>query len=378
MSRLMENEALELTKKLISCHSVTPDEAGCNKVLKDALGSNFAIRMINRGKTTNLWATSGNGSPFFLFAGHIDVVPPGKEGWIFPPFEPTIKDGKLYGRGTQDMKTSVACFAVAAKQFSTDFPDAGTVAMLITSDEEGDGKDGTVYAVEKLSDEGIKPDCCIVGEPSCSSTLGDTIKNGRRGSLNGFLKVNGIQGHVAYPDKVINPIHKIAPLLDELVKINWDDGTDVFPPTSFQISNIHAGTGAVNVVPGNCQVTFNFRFNTLHTNKQLEEIVENLCKKYCLDYEIRWQESANPFRTEGKRLSDALVSAIRKTCEVTPVFSTSGGTSDARFISKWCPDVVEFGPTNQMIHKVNECVEIDQISRLVYVYYETLKNIFHV
>lgn len=372
----MEKDALELTKKLISCPSITPEEKGCNRVLIEALGHSFTTRLINRGSTTNLWATSGHGTPFFLFAGHVDVVPPGENGWIFPPFEPTIKDGKLYGRGTQDMKTSVACFTVAATRFVSEHPECGTIGMLITSDEEGDGKDGTVFAVEQLSKEGMKPDCCIVGEPSCNSVLGDTIKNGRRGSLNGFLIVKGIQGHVAYPDKVVNPIHKVVPFLDDLVNTEWDDGTEAFPPTSFQISNIHAGTRAVNVVPGECKITFNFRFNTLHNHKQLEKFVEALCKKHHLKYQLRWQESANPFKTEGTKLSEALLAAIEKTCGITPKFSTSGGTSDARFISKWCPDVVEFGPTNQAIHKVNECIDVKQISLLVSVYYETLKNIF--
>ena len=374
----MQQDPLELTKKIIACESVTPSDAGSLKIFADLLSQHgFSCEEINRGQTKNLWAKYGSGAPVFLFAGHVDVVPPGADGWKFPPFVPTEDEGFLYGRGAQDMKTSDACFAAAACEFVSKHPQfKGTIVLLLTSDEEGDGKDGTQYALQVLSDREVAPDFCIVGEPSCTRLLRDTIKNGRRGSLNGKLTVRGIQGHVAYPKKVRNPIHSAAPLLAELSQTVWDEGLPPFPATSFQISNIHAGTGAVNVVPGECVITFNIRYNPKHTAASLEKQIEDMCRKYVWDFKIEWQESASPFFSEKPFFRNELAEAIKDVTGIKPEFSTSGGTSDGRFIRQWCPEVVEFGPVNDRIHKVNERIPTKDIACLSKIYYRILERIF--
>lgn len=374
----MSYDAISLTKSLIQCPSVTPSDAGCLDILTKALtDAGFQCREINRGETKNLWAKIGASQPSILFCGHVDVVPAGSAPWKFPPFEPTESEGYLYGRGAQDMKTSDAAFTAAACRFVLEYPNFnGSISFLITSDEEGDGRDGTKFALEALMKTEEAPMCCIVGEPSCSVKLGDTIKNGRRGSLNGKLILKGIQGHVAYPEKVKNPIHMVGPLISRLSSEVWDEGFGPFPPTSFQISNIHAGTGAVNVVPPVCEITFNIRYNPAHTAKSLEEKIESICRGLGLDYSVAWQESAEPFFAQGTFLTRRLSKAITAVTGIEPVLSTSGGTSDGRFVKNWCPDIVEFGPTNDRIHKIDERVELSQISDLAEIYYQTLRNIF--
>lgn len=374
----MHEKSIELTKRLISCRSITPDDDGSLEIISGELQkAGFQCQEINRGKTKNLWALAGQGSPFLLFAGHVDVVPEGKEGWTFPPFEATENNGWLYGRGAQDMKTSVACFTSAACRFVEKHPYfKGTLGVLLTSDEEGDGKDGTKFVIEELRGKFSAPDFCIVGEPSCTEVLGDTIKNGRRGSLNGRLTIKGIQGHVAYPDKVKNPIHVAAPLLAELAQKVWDKGFPPFPPTSFQISNIHAGTGAVNVVPGTCEIVFNIRYNPMHSADSLKKEVETLCQKNALTYSIQWQESASPFYSEKTYFREELSKSIAEVTGMQACLSTSGGTSDGRFIKTWCPEVVEFGPVNDRIHKINERVPLKDVTALEKIYYRVMKNIF--
>lgn len=368
----------DLTKELVACRSVTPEDGGSLSIIKDKLQPlGFTCEFINRNQTKNLWATHGSGSPFFIFGGHVDVVPPGDKDWESEPFTPTVSDGFLYGRGTQDMKSSDAAFCCAAIDFVRSNPNhKGTVALLLTSDEEGDGYDGTVYVVNELQKRNLKPDFCIVGEPSCSKVLGDTIKNGRRGSLNGTLTVFGVQGHVAYPEKVVNPIHAVSPVLAELSSEKWDEGYKSFPPSSFQISNIHAGTGAVNVVPGECTVKFNIRFNPRHSFDSLKKRIEQICDKHKLNYKIEWKESARPFISEGRTLEESLTKAIEEVCSVAPKMSTSGGTSDARFISLWCPQTVEFGPVNDRIHQVNERIPLDELHKLYEVYLRNLELLF--
>ena len=374
----MKLSALDVSKELIRCPSVTPNEAGCFNILKEILSqAGFHCQEINRNQTKNLWAVRGSGHPFLVFAGHVDVVPPGDSNWTFPPFDATENEGFLYGRGAQDMKSSDAAFAVAASRFVLEHPDfQGSIGLLITSDEEGDGLDGTQFALESLKKEYPSPDFCIVGEPSCSSKLGDTIKNGRRGSLNGKIIVKGIQGHVAYPEKVKNPIHATAALLSALVNKVWDNGCPPFPPTSFQVSNIHAGTGAVNVVPPFCEITFNIRFNPLHTEQTLRNEIESICEKLCPEYEADWKCSAVPFQAEGETLTAKLSEAIQEVTQQKPTLSTAGGTSDGRFIKSWIPDIVEFGPVNDKIHKVDERIPIRDVDKLSEIYYQTLKNIF--
>ena len=374
----MSQEGLKLASRILSRPSVTPDDCGCQEIIFQALEpAGFTRQIISRGSTTNSWIRRGMEEPLFIFAGHTDVVPPGKkEDWKFDPFTPTISDDHLYARGAADMKTSDAAFAVAAKRFVHDYPNhKGSIALLLTSDEEGDGKDGTVFVVEELKKQGIRPQWCIVGEPSSSQKIGDTIKTGRRGSLNGKVIFKGIQGHVAYPEKVLNPIHIASRVIAEMVSRQWGKEYPGFPLSSLQVSNIQAGTGAVNVVPGECTVTFNIRFNPSITADELIHELEELFSKYSDSYEVHWQKSAVPFSTSGTSLRDALSGAIREVCGIDAVFSTSGGTSDGRFIAGWCPDLNEFGPTNNTIHKVNENIGLDEVHRLEEIYYLTLKKL---
>jgi succinyl-diaminopimelate desuccinylase len=378
---LIVTVTLDLAKALIERRSITTEDAGCLELIAGRLEPLGFIceRMDSTGPTglvRNLWARRGTSGPLIVFAGHTDVVPPGPvEQWQSNPFVPTERDGKLYGRGAADMKTSVAAAVVAVEHlFATSNP-KGSIAFLLTSDEEGDATDGTVKVVETLKARGEKLDCCIVGEPTSVNKQGDMIKNGRRGSLSGKLIVKGVQGHVAYPEKVKNPIHLAAPALAELAASRWDDGNEFFPPTSFQISNIHAGTGATNVVPGTLDVLFNFRFSTASTAEGLQNRVHQILDKHGLEYSLAWTLGGRPFITPPGRLVDALSVAIHAEAGIRPELSTSGGTSDGRFIADICPEVVEFGPVNATIHKIDECVALADIEPLARIYEATFRKL---
>ncbi len=361
---------LELAKDLISRRSVTPEDAGCQELMisrLEALG--FKIERLPFEEVTNFWARRGDSGPVFCFAGHTDVVPSGPEvHWDHPPFEPVIEEGYLCGRGAADMKGSLAAFVTAVERFIEHHPDhEGSIALLITSDEEGPFVNGTTRVIDHLEARNEKIDWCIVGEPSSTNKLGDIIKNGRRGSLSGSLKVRGIQGHVAYPHLVRNPIHEAAPALAELAATTWDEGNDFFPPTSFQISNINAGTGATNVVPGEVDVAFNFRFSTEVTADELKTRVRDILDKHNLEWDIDWILSGNPFLTAAGDLVDASREAIQAIMGYETELSTSGGTSDGRFIAPTGAQVVELGPCNATIHKINERVraqDLDDLSSL--------------
>ncbi|OZI44625.1 succinyl-diaminopimelate desuccinylase [Bordetella genomosp. 5] len=375
---MMSNAVLELVKDLIARPSVTPADVDCQKLLADRLTRvGFTCETIARGGVTNLWARRGTRGPVTVFAGHTDVVPPGpREKWESDPFVPTERDGFLYGRGAADMKSSIAAFVVAAEEFVAAHPDhEGSIALLITSDEEGPAIDGTVIVCDALRERGEQLDYCIVGEPTSGAVLGDTCKNGRRGSLSGALTIKGIQGHVAYPHLARNPVHQFAPALTELVGIEWDQGNEYFPPTTFQVSNLNAGTGATNVVPGEAVAQFNFRFSTASTPESLKERVHAVLDKHGLEYDLEWELGGEPFLTPRGSLTDALVQAIAAETGVTAELSTTGGTSDGRFIAKICPQVIEFGPGNATIHKVNERVELASLEPLKNIYRRTLENL---
>jgi succinyl-diaminopimelate desuccinylase len=368
--------ALELTRQLIERRSITPDDAGCQDLIAARLQkSGFRCEPMKFGEVTNLWARRGTGRPVVCFAGHTDVVPTGPLAeWKSDPFVPTVRDGKLYGRGAADMKSSIACFVVAAERFVAERPQhSGSIALLITSDEEGPAVDGTVRVVETLKARNELIDYCIVGEPSSVDILGDTLKFGRRGSLSGKLTVRGVQGHVAYPHLVKNPIHLLAPALAELVRTEWDKGNDAFPPTSFQVSNVHAGTGAGNVVPGTVVVDFNFRFCTESSDASLKTRVEGILQKHGLDYAMEWTLGAKPFLSRRGRLSGIVADAARRHTGVRGELSTTGGTSDARFIIDICPEVIELGPINMSIHKLNEHIALDELEVLPLIYLDTLR-----
>jgi succinyl-diaminopimelate desuccinylase len=337
----------------------------------------FALDPLESGGVTNLWARRGTGAPVVCFAGHTDVVPTGPLGqWLSDPFAPTERDGQLYGRGAADMKTSLAAFVTAIEGFLASHPASrGSIALLITSDEEGIATDGTVKVIDRLEARGERIDYCIVGEPTCVDRLGDTVKNGRRGSLGGRLIVKGLQGHVAYPQLGRNPIHLFAPALAELLAIEWDRGTEYFPPTTLQVSNIHAGTGAANVIPGELEVVFNFRFSTASTAESLAVRVREILDRHRLDYELEWSLSGNPFLTPRGKLVDTMVTAIREVTGMEPAVSTTGGTSDGRFITRICPQLVEFGPVNMSIHRLNEHVALDAIEPLRAVYQRVLEKL---
>ncbi len=376
------NETLRLAEVLISKASVTPDDAGCQELLADELQPlGFVCERIMAGPTdaqvTNLWAkytapTLPNGelAPLLVFAGHTDVVPTGpREAWASDPFTPTHRDGHLYGRGASDMKTSLAAMVVAIREFRVAYPAAPlSIAMLITSDEEGPAKDGTALVCKKLVDRGEQLNYCIVGEPTSVKQTGDMIKNGRRGSMSGRLVVKGIQGHIAYPHMARNPIHEAAPALAALAAMEWDQGNAFFPPTSWQISNIHGGTGASNVIPGEVVVEFNFRFCTESTPESLQARVEAVLQQHGLTYDLTWVISGLPFLTETGTLVKAVQEAIRSETGIETELSTSGGTSDGRFIAQICPQVIELGPTNATIHKINECVPLADIAPLKNIY----------
>jgi len=374
----MADRTLELAKQLIARPSVTPDDAGCQELMIERLKPlGFEVHRLRFGKVDNFWARRGAAKPVVCFAGHTDVVPTGpREKWTSDPFKPEIREGFLYGRGAADMKGSLAAFITAIEDFVSRHPDPkGSIALLITSDEEGPSVEGTVKVIEWLESRGEKIDYCLVGEPSCVDCLGDTIKNGRRGSLNGQLTVHGRQGHVAYPHLVRNPIHLAAPALADLARTEWDRGNEFFPATSFQISNIHAGTGAENVVPGHLDLRFNFRFSTAVTEEDLKSRVEDALRRHMLDYEMNWSLSGQPFLTEPGALVEALRQAIRAETGVDTVLSTGGGTSDGRFIAPTGAQVVELGPLNATIHQIDECVAVEDLGRLSRIYSAVLTSL---
>jgi len=371
-----EAGVLELARQLISRKSVTPDDGGCQQLLAARLAAaGFRCEPMKFGDVTNLWARRGTARPLVCFAGHTDVVPTGPlSEWHSDPFVPTIRDGKLYGRGAADMKSSIAAFVIAAEAFVAERPQhAGSIALLLTSDEEGPALDGTVRVVEKLKSRNEMLDYCIVGEPTSVDTLGDTLKNGRRGSLSGKLVVRGIQGHVAYPQLSRNPIHELAPALAELAGTRWDKGNESFPATTWQVSNIHAGTGAANVIPGSVEVDFNFRFSTESSDSSLRQQVQSVLEKHRLDYSIGWTLGAKPFLSKRGRLAQTMVAVGKKHTGRTAELSTTGGTSDARFIIEICPEVVELGPVNASIHKLNEHIQLSELEKLPGIYLDTLR-----
>ena len=372
------SKTLALTEELISLHSVTPADGGCQLKMAERLTPlGFDCETIASGDVTNLWARRGSAQPLLVFAGHTDVVPTGPlEQWSSDPFKPTHRDGKLYGRGAADMKTSLAAMVVAVEEFVAAHPDhKGSIGFLITSDEEGPAIDGTVIVCNQLKSRGEQLDYCIVGEPTSVKQIGDMIKNGRRGTMSGRLLIKGVQGHIAYPHMAKNPIHMAMPALAELTTIEWDKGNEYYLPTSWQMSNIHAGTGASNVIPGECVVDFNFRFSTASTVEGLQHRVRATLDKHGLDYDLQWTVGGLPFLTPRGELSNALSAAIKEETGLNTELSTTGGTSDGRFIAQICPQVVEFGPTNASIHKINEHVALTEIEPLKNIYRRTLENL---
>ena len=372
------SRTLALTEELIALSSITPDDKGCQRRLAELLAPlGFVCETIESNGVTNLWARRGTTSPVFVFAGHTDVVPTGPvDQWRSQPFTPTHRDGKLYGRGAADMKTSIAAMVVACEEFTAAHPDhKGSIAFLITSDEEGPATDGTVIVCQRLEARGEKIDYCLVGEPTSAHILGDVIKNGRRGSLSGKLVIKGVQGHIAYPQHARNPIHQAAPALAELAAEQWDDGNEYYLPTSWQVSNIHAGTGANNVIPGEMTLEFNFRFSTASTADGLEARVHAILDKHNLEYDLQWTLSGLPFLTPRGTLSDAVAGAIFAETGVHTELSTTGGTSDGRFIARICPQVIEFGPPNASIHKIDEHIELRFVDPLKNIYRRTLENL---
>ena len=374
----MADPTLALARQIIACHSVTPDDGGCMEIIVERLQPlGFAIEFINRNGVTNLWARRGTEKPLFVFAGHTDVVPTGPlDKWTSPPFAPEIRDGMLYGRGAADMKSSIAAMLTAVETFVANHPDhPGSIAILLTSDEEGDANDGTIAVVEALKARGESLDFCIIGEPTSVDRLGDMIKNGRRGSLSGKLTVKGIQCHIAYPHLGKNPIHLAAPAIAELAGTEWDQGNEYFPPTTWQISNIHGGTGATNVIPGSVEIKFNFRFATASTVESLQQRLIGILDQHVLDYEIVWTIGAQPFLTGRGLLADAASLAIREICGIKTELSTTGGTSDGRFIAPICAQLLEIGPVNATSHKIDECVDIAALPQLSAIYNRILEQI---
>jgi len=374
----MMSDTQDLVRDLIARDSVTPDDAGCQLLLAERLGAiGFTVEHLRFGEVDNLWARRGTDGPLLAFAGHTDVVPPGPlETWQSDPFAPEVRDGYLYGRGAVDMKSSIAAMVTACERFVAAHPaHRGSIAFLITSDEEGPSIDGTVRVVEHLEARNEKIDWCLVGEPSSRERTGDIIKNGRRGSLNGKLRIQGKQGHVAYPGLADNPIHRAAPALAELAAAEWDSGNEHFPPTSFQISNIRAGDGTENVIPGTLDVMFNLRFSTESPVESIRTRTHAILDRYRLDYTLDWKLSGQPFITPAGELVDAATAAIRKVTGIHTGLSTSGGTSDGRFIAPTGAQVVELGPVNATIHQVNECIRVSEIDDLSVIYEEILKHL---
>jgi len=366
-----DDPSITLLCELIRRPSITPDDAGCQEILKARLdAAGFVCETMQFAEVTNLWARRGSASPVLCFAGHTDVVPPGAtDEWHSDPFEPIIRDGKIYGRGSADMKSGLAAMIVAVERFVTENPDHnGSLAFLITSDEEGPARNGTLKVVEALRDRGESIDYCVIGEPSSENRLGDVVRIGRRGSLSGMLTVKGIQGHVAYPQLADNPIHRFAPVLAEIESTVWDDGNEHFPATSFQMVALSSGSGAPNVTPADLDARFNFRYSTVWRHETLQQEVTTIFDRHELDYELDWHLSGEPFLTEPGALIDAVVAVVTERSGSAPELSTGGGTSDGRFIAKTGADVVELGPVNASIHKVNEHVSLDEVPRLSRMY----------
>ncbi|QUJ66751.1 succinyl-diaminopimelate desuccinylase [Photobacterium sp. GJ3] len=374
---MSDSPVLALAKDLISRPSVTPEDAGCQELMINRLEKlGFKIEPMVFEDTTNLWARRGTEAPLFVFAGHTDVVPAGPAAqWHTPPFEPTVIDGYLHGRGAADMKGSLACMVVAIERYLAEHPDhKGSIALLITSDEEGPFINGTTRVIDALEARHEKIDMCIVGEPSSTHEVGDVVKNGRRGSITGDLVVKGVQGHVAYPHLADNPVHNAMPALAELAATTWDNGNEYFPPTSFQIANVAAGTGASNVIPGEFEVQFNFRFSTELTDEDIKRKVHSVLDAHGLSYDLKWTFSGHPFLTDEGTLLEAVVSAIEEVNHRRPELLTTGGTSDGRFIARTGAQVVELGPVNATIHKVNECVKIADLEKLTDMYQKVLEK----
>lgn len=372
------SKTLDLAIDLVQRASVTPEDVGCQQMIADFLRPlGFTIEHLRFGDVDNLWARRGTATPLFVFAGHTDVVPTGKvDAWQFPPFSATQHDGFLYGRGSADMKGSIAAMLAAVENFVQQSPQhSGSIGFLITSDEEGPSINGTVKVVEHLQARHEAIDYCLVGEPTSVKQLGDMIKTGRRGSLSGHLIIHGVQGHVAYPHLSENPIHRFAPVLNALCQMEWDKGNEFFPPTTFQISNIHAGTGANNVIPCELRVDFNFRYSTAVTREMLQTRVTQQLDSHQLRYSLEWENSGLPFLTEKGNLVAAMQNVIREVCQVDPLLSTTGGTSDGRFIAPTGAQVVEFGPINATIHKINESVKIADLDTLTTVYQQILQKL---
>ena len=372
------SKTLQLTEQLIALESVTPADLGCQQLITDTLTPlGFTCESIQSGQVTNLWAKRGSTQPLIVFAGHTDVVPTGPlEKWHSNPFVPTIRHGMLYGRGAADMKCSIAAMLVATEEFVKNHPDhPGSIGFLITSDEEGPAVDGTVVVCNLLKQRGEQLDYCVVGEPTSAQHFGDTIKNGRRGSMTGKLVIHGMQGHIAYPQLAKNPIHLAAPAIAELTGEVWDQANEYYLPTSFQISNIHAGTGASNVIPGTLTIDFNFRFSTASSAESLQLRVKAILDRHALEYDLNWTIGGQPFLTPKGTLSDALSLAILTETGLHTELSTTGGTSDGRFIAQICPQVIEFGPTNASIHKIDEHIALAEIEPLKNIYRKTLENI---
>lgn len=373
-----ESPILSLTKELISKPSITPADEGCQELLAQRLSAlGFRIERLTYGEVTNFWAEHGDSGPLLAFAGHTDVVPTGPlEQWQSPPFEPTLNEGMLFGRGAADMKGSLAAMIVATERFISLHPEHyGRIGFLITSDEEGPAVNGTVKVMEHLTANNKRIDWCIVGEPSSTERVGDVVKNGRRGSLGGRLIIQGVQGHIAYPDKARNPIHQALAALDELVKTEWDQGNAYFPATSFQISNINAGTGATNVIPGQLELLFNFRYSTEVTAGRLITVTEDLLRRHQLEFVLDWTHYGEPFLTAEGELLDAVTAAVLKVTGTQPILSTGGGTSDGRFIAPSGAQVIELGPCNDTIHKVNECVCVASLEQLTEIYQQLMTTL---
>ena len=373
----IQHDTLQLAKALIACRSITPTDDGALAVVERRLSAaGFQCERLDRGSVSNLWARHGDSGPLVCLAGHVDVVPPGPVGeWTSDPFTPTERDGELYGRGAADMKSSVAAMVTAAERVVRD-GSSGSIAILLTSDEEGDAVDGTAAVVSILRARGVTIDACIVGEPTSTERFGDTIKNGRRGSLNGRLRVRGQQCHIAYPERGRNPIHDAAPAISALVVTEWDRGNEYFQPTSFQISNIQAGTGATNIIPGTLDVAFNFRFSPESTAQVLRARVREVLDRHNLQYDLEWTLIGEPFLTRRGPLVDALIASVESVAGVRPALSTSGGTSDGRFLATLAREVVEFGPLNDSIHKIDEHVRIGDLEPLSVIYERTVTSIF--
>jgi succinyl-diaminopimelate desuccinylase len=369
---------LELTQELIARQSITPNDAGCQQIIAARLSKNgFKVEHLRFGQVDNLWARRGTESPLLVFAGHTDVVPPGpKEQWQSDPFLPVIRDGSLYGRGAADMKSGLAAMVIAAEQLLANKPKlTGSLGFLITSDEEGPSVDGTVKVMEVLARRTEKIDWCVLGEPSSLEKFGDTVRNGRRGSLTGLLTIQGVQGHVAYPERADNPIQRVLPALLELCQQSWDKGSMHFSNTSFQISNFNSGTGAGNIIPGHAEIRFNFRYSNSVTATDLQKRVHQILDRHKLRYKIDWRPMGEPFLTPPGHLSSIVQEAAKSVTGIVPKLDTGGGTSDGRFIAPTGAQVVEFGPLNASIHKVDECVQIDELEKLVHVYLGIMKKL---